>query len=251
MNADEQRASLAALYALAREACTGASVLDMAPSGEGGAALLSAWGARAVRSAPAPEPSPEPVQDDLFADEPDPGPEFVPAASPGRRLERFSLVLAIGDRPQPRDDRALLCAVRDRLAPGGAAIVRFPVEPGLGREAAANSSALAREILGPPTQILVGMPVTGMVYVDSEVRRLDPEGGLAERQDIYCATRVAGGEGRIERASDIVMAWGLTLPDAAAIAYAPEPAPPPVPPPRRGLIDRLLRRPARPRPEAA
>lgn len=211
----DSRAALAALLSLAREACVGARVLDLSPDGKDTEALLVEWGARSVHT-PAGALGEEPV--------------------PPRA---FGLVLALGEGP--RDDRALLEAAGSALAPGGVAIVRFPVPPGGGREEARRTAALAREVMGAPTQVLVAMPVTGVALVDSEARRLDPVAGPSEREDIYCAARVAGGEGRIEKARDLVMVWGASLPEATAVAYAPDPAPC-----KPGFLARLLRRRGRP-----
>ena len=227
----DDRPALAALYALAREACTGAKVLDLAPGDGSGPALLAGWGARTVLAIGSAPPVGETPARLSYLDADPCGPYRLDGTGP------FDLIVALGLPAGPRDDRALLATVQARLAPGGIAIVRFPAGPEGARAAAAALPAMARDVLGPPTQILVSMPVTGVILVDSEVRRLDPASGIREQQELYLAARVAGGEGRIERAGDIVMAWGQTLPDAAGIAYAPEPSPA-----RPGLLGRLFRR---------
>jgi SAM-dependent methyltransferase len=240
------RTALAALYALAREACTGARVLDLFPGEGDGPVLLAEWGARGVMAIGAPPSAPDGTP--LAR----PGVSFLDADPCGPyRLEgagSFDLVLALGLPPAPRDERALMETVKARLAPGGVAILRFPAD-GAARAIASTLPALAREVLGAPTQILVSMPIEGVILVDSETRRLDPARGVGDQHEVFVSTRVAGGEGRIERAMDIVLVWGQAMPDAAGIAYAPDPPPPP--PAARGFLARLLRRRGKPPPPAA
>jgi SAM-dependent methyltransferase len=249
MNEAASLTGQAALYALAREACTGARALDLGCGLGDGASLLAGWGARRVVGVDASEeivhvattrnPTPrvsfrvrDACGEDMLAD-----------------LGAFDLVIAVDLAGRVAEPARLLATVKARLAPGGVAIVALHVPEGGGRAAARDFTALCRETVGPPTQILVGMPVVGTIFVDSEARRLDPVRGIADRDDVFSATRIPGGEGSIDRARSLVMVWGQTLPDASAIAYEPDP---PAPEPRRGWLARLgIRRRSRPRPARA
>jgi len=185
-------------YSLAQRLCSGKRVLDIScGEGYGSSFLATKWGAAEVHGIDISEEAIGRAREN-FDD-----PRITFHCRPAEEIETlfspatFDLIVCLETMEHVRDSRALLASLRRLLRSDGTLILSCPndwwyypqADQGnpfhLRKYTHAEFLALTQDVLGAPTQLLLGVPASGFANVATTAPMLVPGGGDGSQRGMF------------------------------------------------------------------
>lgn len=226
-------------YSMAQQLCAGKRVLDIScGEGYGSSFMATRWGAAEVHGVDIAEDAIARARE-AFAD-----PRITFHCRPAEDLEQmfaagsFDLVVCLETMEHVPDARALLTTLRKLLKPNGALLLSCPndwwyyPEEGKGNPwhvrkfTHAEFLALTRETLGPPAQLLFGVPATGFANIAIDAPQLRTGAGDPTPKGMFGVTPLPNAAGlpaddtiTAQNCSYFVGVWGATVAPASFTVF--------------------------------